>query len=549
MVNDTTTVSGLEFAQLAEAYPDIWQSMLGADVNHEKLGSGRIFDVRQRTNYIPLISVNFPSLRQSSLFNTNAFKKGKFTEIQIPNGFLGLLADLRWQLAARQLASELQSATLHLASEIQKTQTKSQVRLAGLTSSRDVKLCLAWAGVYSDFQTCPTNTTLSIQLGHYEASRLLSARFAERAAAAYYVALGYKVTDISITQIDGGDDRWKDFDLLVGDRPVDVKNARRSFSSPEFYVEHCVPRFKQARGSDAEVSIVGVLSDYHMAEKIMGDETTYQILGEVRVSDIRRLYVWMRKRFGLLLNFDGLWKAGYQPGWVFEYPKEHYPGRTTATVVMARDIINRFIGAGVSVDNIPGWLLTLCQDLELVEQLKLSAEKRRILCDLYSLNEQLGFTRPALFVYVMGFLLESIANEVQADRVEGALRDLIFVEGSPLGLEDTQGYIAKLVDVLLRVQNESIRQEIKFVAFKLTHPSILRGQRCDGLWMTLLAYCGGWRVSPVKVRCGAAPLFFGQNEVCPSCGHLVCDECGYCSQNCDLVVMRQETVARRAQSR
>lgn len=545
----TLSVSCWELAQLAEAHPYIWQRMLGASVGHVMFGSGQILNIQPRYGYIPLITVNFPSLPSTALFNTDAFKSSKFTEIQIPNDLLGLLADFRLEFAALQLAAEIKIATLQLAAEIQKTQTKSLVRLARMPSPRDVKLCLAWAGVYSDALTHPNGTALSAQLEHYEASRLLSARFAELAAADYYVALGHKVTDISITQIEEGTDQWKDFDLLVDGRPVDVKNARRSFSSPESYVEHCVPRFKQARGIDAEVSIVGVLSDYHTAEKIMGDETAYQILGEVRVSDIRQLYVWMRKRFSHLLNLDGLWKAGYQPGWVFEYPKEHYPGRTTATVVMAREIISQFIRANISADSIPGWLLTLCQDRELVGQLKISAEKHRILCDLHSLSEQLGFTRPALFVYVMGFLLESIANEVQANLVEGVLRDLIFVEGSPLGLEDTQGYIAELVDVLLRVQNESIRQKIKFVAFKLTHPSILRGQRCDGSWMTLLAYCGGWRVFPVKVKCGAAPLFFGQNEVCPSCGHLVCDECGYCSQNCDLVVKRQEAVARMAQSR
>lgn len=543
MVNDTTLVSGLEFVQLAEAHPYIWQSVLGAAVGHDKFGSGQILNIQQRPNYIPLITINFPSLRRTSLFNTDAFKSGKFEEIQIPNGLLGLLADFRLKFAALQLAAEIKVATLHLAAEIQKTQTKSLVRLARLPSSRDVKLCLVWAGVYSDNQAHPNGSVLSTQLGHYEANRLLSARVAELAAADYYVALGHQVIDISITQIDGSDDRWKDFDLLVDDRPVDVKNARRSFSSPESYVEHCVPRFKQSRDSGAEVSIVGVLSDYHTAEKIMGSETSCQVLGEVRVSDIRQLYVWMRKRFGHLLNLDGLWKAGYQPGWIFEYPKEHYSGRTAANE-MARGIISRFISADISADNIPGWLFSLCQDRELVGSLKFSVEKRRILCDLHSLNEHIGFTRPALFVYVMGFILESIANGLHAEQVEGPLRDLIFVGGLPLGLEDTQGYIAELVDALLRVQNESIRQGIKFVSFKLTHPSILRGQRRDGTWITLLAYCGGWREVPVKVRCGASPLVFGQNEVCPSCGHLVCEECGYCSQNCDLVVKRQEAVAK-----
>jgi hypothetical protein len=163
------------------------------------------------------------------------------------------------------------------------------------------------------------------------------------------------------------------------------------------------------------------------------------------------------------------------------------------------------------------------------------------------LNDQIGLTRPSLFILAMGTYLESMVSETANGGLEGLLRDLLFIPGAPhsatiLGLDDPQYFVGKLISTLGRVQQEAINQGLRFVAFKLTHPSILRGQLAPGHWMTLLAYCGGWREVPVRARCGKTPLFFGQHEVCPECGHLVCDECGYCSYNCALVSVRQQAI-------
>lgn len=457
-----------------------------------------------------------------------------------------------------QLGQEIGGATTHIkilkavlaltkiSGDIQQTKATSQQVVKEPPSADDIQLCLTWAGHRATSADCLNAQYLFTALGDYEANRLFSARVAEHAAAKYYEALGHKVLDVSICQIGNADDRWKDCDLLVNGRPVDVKNARRSFSSPDSYVEHCVPKFKQSRG--AEVSITGVLSEYRTVREGGESLSDCRILGEVTVSAIRRLYVWVKGRFGHTLNIDGIWKPGYQPGWIFEYPSEHYPKRVTA-IAGIKGLIGKLKASGIASERLPSWLLPLCSDRGLALSLARSHQQIKILGDLHSLHDQMGFSRPGLFIYVMGLFLESIANDEQACQLEGVIRELLFIPGSPysqpLGLEDSQNYVANLITILAKVQNEAQRQNIRFTAFKLTHPSILRGQQDSGAWMTLLAYCGGWRTVPVRARCGATPLFFGQHEVCPNCGYLSCHDCGYCSHECDLLVQRQSDVVAR----
>ena len=429
-------------------------------------------------------------------------------------------------------------------SDVQHTKADSSQLVMGPPKADDIRLCLAWAGQSATSAQCMDIKYLATALGDYEANRLLSARVAEHAAAKYYEALGHEVLDVSIGQFGSSDDRWKNHDLLVSGRPVDVKNARRSFSSHDSYVEHCVPKFKQSRG--AEVSITGVLSEYRLVREIEEETSSCRILGEVTISEVRRLYAWARARFGHILNIAGIWNSEYQPGWIFEYPPEHYPCRNEA-IAGIPGLIEKLKISGIASNRLPGWLLPLCPDRELALSQTQSDQMTRILVDLFSLNDDIGFSRPGLFIFVMGSFLESIANGEQTGQLEVALRELLIIRGSPnprpLGLEDSQNYVVNLIGILVEVQNEAQRQRIKFSAFKLTHPSILRGQRDSGSWMTLLAYCGGWRDAPVRARCGATPLFFGQHAVCPNCGHLICDDCGYCSHGCNLVVQRQFDVA------
>lgn len=426
----------------------------------------------------------------------------------------------------------------------------SSVVVAAHTGNDDMRLCLAWANSLGRLDNQPDFRKFRGLLGDYETARLLSARIAEHAAASYYSSLGRQVEDVSVWQLVELDERWKDFDLLVDGRPVDVKNARRSFSSPDSYVQHCIPKFKISRGR--EVTIIGVLSDYVSAEDLVDAESRCQILGEASVSRIRRLYVWANKRFGRLLRLDGMWKPDYQPGWVFEFPEEHYQNRSE-TISKIPPLLEMFRGIGSSSGRLPGWLLALSPDRTLAAAMAQPGLDASLLSDLYSLDDEVGLSRPSLFILVMGLFLESIAKGDRSFRLAETLKRILLINYnhsiSPLGLDDPQGHIVGLMDCLAKVQAETLRNNIHFTAFRMSHPSVLRGLKQDGSWITLFAYCGGWREYPMNVRCGATPLFFGRHSACPSCGFLVCDDCGFCSKNCEKVKIRQRLVAAEQRSR
>ena len=430
--------------------------------------------------------------------------------------------------------------------QIQTPKGQSHQLLTWEADADDLRLCLTWSN-HPVAGLGVVDVPYLVQVVEaYEANRLISARMAEHAVRQYYEELGQHVVDVSVGQLGCEDDRWKQYDLLVDGRPVDVKNARRSFSSFDAYVEHCVPRFKLSRSSGKDVAIAGVLSNY---KSVSNNEVAIypcSILGEVTASDIHRLTGWATGRFGHILNLAGLWRPEYQPGWVFEYRPEHY-GERSAGIASIPGLVQGIRSHGVENSKLPGWLLSLCPDRKLSRSLDISGDKRQILDDLHSLSDQIGLTRPSLFIFVMGTYLESMVSETPNSTLEELLRDLLFIPSAPhsatiLGLDDPQYFVGKLVSTLGRVQQESINQRLRFVAFKLAHPSILRGQLASGHWMTLLAYCGGWREVPVRARCGKTPLFFGQHVVCPECGHLVCDECGYCSYNCALLSARQKAI-------
>jgi hypothetical protein len=314
-------------------------------------------------------------------------------------------------------------------------------------------------------------------------------------------------------------------------------------------VEHCVPKFKTERKYGTDVSIAGVLLDYGNENEISSGQVSCRILGEVNVSGIRKLYSWMRTRFGVTLNLDGMWRQGYVPGWMFEYPDAQYAYRKR-TIAGLVNLIAEFKEACKSLEeHIPGWVLTLCPNHDMMASLNISRTKRTILSDLHLLNDQIGFSRPSLFVYVMGVMLESMQEGRSADKISSMLKELIFHDGNsiyPLFLLDTEEYVANLIDLLHRAHVEAVRKKVQFVSFEMPHPLILRGQRDDLSWITLIAYCGGWQEVPVRMRCGASPLFFGKHDICQSCGRLICNECGYCSNDCALVTKRQADMVAKA---
>lgn len=427
---------------------------------------------------------------------------------------------------------------------IRQESTPDAIYVAAKLDAEDISLCMAWDGHHVRPESMLNAVKLAEQnLSSYNACRLLSARAAERSAKAYYTSLGYSVEDVSLLQLEGKDARWKDFDLLAGEIALDVKNARSSFTTPDAYVEHCVPRFKLNRDTQNDVSIVGVFSPYASdLESILAGVAKCQILGQVNVTEIRQLYRWMRGRFGAMLNLDGLWNHGFLPGWIFDYPIEQYKDRESirSAVSQLLDIFEK-VQPRLRKD-IPTWMLGLVPGHPIIGRLKLDDQYNQVLNDLVDLDNTVGIKRSSVYVYSMGLLLEAILSKHDSMATFEALERIIFVDGesqSPLGLIDTKKYVRNLVRMLADVQAEAQKQNLRFQAFRMPHPAILKGLLFDGKWKSLIAYCGGWLERPFKVKCGASPLFFGKHDTCPECGRLVCDACGFCSETCSLSQRRK----------
>jgi hypothetical protein len=418
----------------------------------------------------------------------------------------------------------------------------------------DFSLCLRWSDVVIPMDGLNREIAWDgiERLERYRQSQLLSARAAEIVASTYYQRLGFEVVDVSVEQIENQTDNWMFFDLKVGERHIDVKNARESFNGSDNYVEHCVPRFKQMRGTGENVVIAGVLSEYH------ADPSEYKhhalsavVLGEVHVEQVRQTYSWARARFGAKLDLKGIWDVGFLPGWLFEYPKEHYPRREGAIHDMEA-LAWELVEAGAMGNHLPGWLLVLCPDESLIRSLPLNERKRRIVVDLRSMASDIGISRRSLFVYAMGLTLDALAQDQSADDDLAMLLEMLHVPGggegpsSMLGLHDPMGYVSSMIDTLRAIAERLLAMKLRLVGFKLIHPAILKGVCNDGKHLTLLAYCGGWQTYPMKVKCGTTPLSIVAHVHCPTCGHLVCPNCGHCSNLCRQCEPRQHEVVQTA---
>ena len=196
------------------------------------------------------------------------------------------------------------------------------------------------------------------------------------------------------------------------------------------------------------------------------------------MEQVRQTYAWARARFGAKLDLKGIWDVGFLPGWLFEYPKEHYPRRHEAIHnldALAWDLVE----AGAMGNNLPGWLLVLCPDESLIRSLPLDERKRRIVVDLRSMASDIGISRRTLYVYAMGLTLDALAQEQSADDDLVMLSEMLHVpsggEGpsSMLGLHDPMGYVSSMIDTLRAIAEKLLAMKLHLVGFKLINPAVL----------------------------------------------------------------------------
>ena len=351
---------------------------------------------------------------------------------------------------------------------------------------------------------------------------MTSAREAEVVAFKLYGDLYGNAEDISILQITSpNDDRWKKADIETNGRLVDVKNARTSFSSPNSYSEHCVPRFKLDRNR-RYVSISAFLSQYR-------DDAPQSIiwLGETTMGEIEKLQHEFDSEY-LKVTFSTHLNNSFLPAWLFDYPSVCYLDREAALVLIRSPefVFPRQecdIGSGVLANRVISSKTEGTLGLEAMEL------ERRI--------KKGGLNRAVLFLHV----LDRFCHVSLDDKTfKGTGLDKILFPPfngntkNPLGVYDPLETVWNLWKVLVAVSEKCLKEAKRFTAFRLRGANILQGKRHDGNWSTIFAYCGGrLRLNnETTVRCGQNPIHLGQDEPCPSCGRLICHRCGFCSSLC-----------------
>lgn len=379
-------------------------------------------------------------------------------------------------------------------------------------TDEDRQLCQMWSGRGANRD--------------YDRARCESARRAELAMLRVYSRTEGRAEDLSdLQRTRGWDERWKCADIGLSRGWVDIKNSRKSYTSPESYSEYCVPQFKRDRcGQDVIVS--GVLSPY------FGDSGEALLwLGETSEATIQALVNRVSSDYlTFARSHDG---AELIPPWLFDYPSSLYLERNRLIEhVRAEEFSWPCMPCPVSLAVLVRSEVAASGQGDLWDEVR--HLRTRLTCSEHH-------TRPLLFLHV----IDRYCATARAGRAfpAAALKEIFGpVEDAPLGVLDPLCTISALIEVLCRVSARNVRLGAEFTAFKLTGLNTLRGLTPSGEWRTIVAYCGGWRRARTgaMVRCGKNPLFLGEDDPCRRCGRLACSVCGFCMANCPECKPRQE---------
>ena len=373
----------------------------------------------------------------------------------------------------------------------------------------------------------------------WDSGRLLSARSAEKIAICFYRHYGKKVKDISITQLnENNNSDWRDYDLNVDGRPVDVKNSRKSQNSEDRrYTEYCIPKFKEDRTSQ-KVIISGVFSPYLWPFELLGEPKEYhqdreiRFLGETTLEKQQEL----KNEFnGDLVYFSEPRSSGkyFLPPWIFDYPKYIYTERDEARKEL-KDFSNLdLLREATTKHNLIPVAIAAGIDLtKILDKKALGSWEWSFLEQLNNRIEEYGLSLPFLFLTILShFLAMASSSETVSDFNPNRYRKFLFYKNNkPLGIYDplkTIDALIKALSILWTAENGLIR---KFRMFKLMSFNILQGKhdRNENTWTTLIAYCGGHLENGSS--CGKNPLVLGKSELC-ECRRLICPDCGFCCED------------------
>ncbi len=373
--------------------------------------------------------------------------------------------------------------------------------------------------------------------------RMLSARNAEKAVAAYFRDAGYSVSDVAISQLEsphGGE--WEAFDIRVGASAVDVKNARCSPVNEKSYVSHCVPRFKEekrpthSKCGTHNVRIAGVLSPY------LGDETLLRagepllFLGLTEASRLDRLEMMLAEgplRLALQQSPDSF--KILLPPWIFDYPKKEYTERDAA-LKLIRDGEWRETKSDETISA----AVAAAADIEFSPSAPLRDDHMRFVLTLSARIHKYGLSLPVLYLTVLERFLQSLLSQEIVDFIYDDYVSLIFPTSKrtrPLFIFDPLETVHNLLISLSNLwkrRNSELRQ---MKSFQLRGLNILRGKTDEAAddWKTIMAYCGGVNKKASEAKryapCGNTPLILGECDLCKF-GRLICPLCEFCCLEC-----------------
>lgn len=388
--------------------------------------------------------------------------------------------------------------------------------------------------------------TKSAKAALKEIGRVLSARAAEKAAKLVYEQNGAKVEDVSIQPLRQRNlTDWKYFDLKVDGYPVDIKNSRRSLSSRDRYVEHCVPKFKSVR-NDVNVRIAGILSqdlrpkNLFEPEKYPNRDTSLLFLGETDFRIIEQL----RKEFSSAhfeIDFGRPAHGAkyFLPPWVFNYPSNLYERRDVAIAALKKlSIVDYNLCQQKKFNCIPSCLAANINLSGYWPKESLKTWEWDLYHRIFSCVSEQGLFLPFLYLTLLSHFTEMISSNSEQckDYQPYQYRRFVFMNNDeynkPLGIYDPLYIIKNLIDILDNLWSANHDLVKKYKYFKLSGFHIFQGKsQPHERWETLIAYCGGWIER--KGKCGKYPLVLGKSVHCDKCKKLICPICRFCSEGCE----------------
>ncbi|MGA6183259.1 hypothetical protein ACPEH1_19345 [Stenotrophomonas sp. NPDC077421] len=379
-----------------------------------------------------------------------------------------------------------------------------------------------------------------------EVAQMLTARAAEKAAAAYLNGLGLAVADVAIEQLAGSTDAWRVMDLNVdGMHGVDVKNIRRSKYGRLQSSRWKVKRFKRD-ASGAPVLLCGVSSPHTklqygaLSSQDFGDSV--RILGVTSAGEFAGLRRAFSHAGGITVRTGE--RLLELPAWAWDYPIAHYRQRDAA-LLQLREVVAGLPSTRLAERwrrGLPAVLLALWgaapprpdhtpAQQRLLQRLAMAWAGRqqvpRLAWWALFVLQTWAQERAAGHRFDQDALLPLFDNPLLRFHL-GPNQAVGTSPGPALGIDDPAEMLPMLLRALGRLDAAlPPPQQLALSNLTVLFNGVLVGTFPDGRRRTLLAHCGG-RLPDLMIDCGHRPLVYGEQVSC-ACGRLICPKCGTCT--------------------